>query len=116
MMRDDIKELRSKCGLETAPIANPAIKRSLDAMVNRSFNRAKAELILRSETLTTEIRMLGLLVVLLGLVSGLLAVMHVYVAATVAMGLTLIPSTMLLTRYDRREMIRRKLAEKGGRQ
>lgn len=99
------KSLRAQCGL---PVAEAAIK-SLDAMVAKSLRAVRLEMELRAERLLVEIIMFGSQVLLLALVGGILAYLHSYIGATVAVCLTLIPGLGIMTKYDRRKAILRRL-------
>ena len=99
------KTLRAQCGL---PVAEAAIK-SLDAMVAKSLRAVRLEMELRAERLLVEIIMFGSQVLLLALVGGILAYLHSYIGATVAVCLTLIPGLGIMTKYDRRKAILRRL-------
>ena len=100
------KSLRAQCGL---PVAEAASRKSLDAMVAKSLRAVRLEMELRAERLLVEIIMFGSQVLLLALVGGILAYLHSYIGATVAVCLTLIPGLGIMTKYDRRKAILRRL-------
>ena len=92
------KSLRAQCGL---PVAEAAIKKSLRAV--------RLELELRAERLRIDILSLTALVFLLALTGGVLAYVHAYVGASIAIMTTLIPGLGIMTKYDRRKAILRRL-------
>ena len=92
------KSLRAQCGL---PVAEAAIKKSLRAV--------RLELELRAERLRIDILSLTALVFLLALTGGVLAYVHAYVGAAIAIMTTLIPGLGIMTKYDRRKAILRRL-------
>ena len=100
------KSLRAQCGL---PVAEAAIKKSLDAMVAKNLRAVRLELELRAERLRIDILSLTALVFLLALTGGVLAYVHAYVGASIAIMTTLIPGLGIMTKYDRRKAILRRL-------
>lgn len=99
------KSLRAQCGL---PVAEAAIK-SLDAMVAKKNLRAvRLEMELLAERLRIDILSLTALVFLLALTGGVLAYVHAYVGASIAIMTTLIPGLGIMTKYDRRKAILRR--------
>jgi hypothetical protein len=100
------KSLRAQCGL---PVAEAAIKKSLDAMVAKKNLRAvRLEMELLAERLRIDILSLTALVFLLALTGGVLAYVHAYVGASIAIMTTLIPGLGIMTKYDRRKAILRR--------
>jgi hypothetical protein len=99
------KSLRAQCGL---PVAEAAIKKSLDAMVAKNLRAVRLELELRAERLRIDIISLTALVFLLALTGGVLAYVHAYVGASIAIMTTLIPGLGIMTKYDRRKAILRR--------
>tara|TARA_B110000503_G_C6892261_1_gene307249 strand:+ start:174 stop:563 length:390 start_codon:yes stop_codon:yes gene_type:complete len=106
------QEMREKCGIGQhydPPIPASAIKKSLDAMVAKNLRGVRLEMELRAERLRIDILSLTALVFLMALTGGILAYVHAYVGASIAIMTTLIPGLGILTKCDRRAAILRRL-------
>jgi hypothetical protein len=76
------------------PTALPARKVPRPGSARRKVN-------LEIRNLETECKMLGILVLSLGILPGILAYSGAYTSASISLILMLIPALMLMTRYDK---------------
>ena len=93
--------LREKCGI---PTAEQARETALVKMVLRETRRTA---IRKIEKLTSEIRLLSILIAACFAIGVLLATLNAYIGATIAISATLIPGIAMMIRIDRRATLNR---------
>jgi hypothetical protein len=82
------------------PTALPVKKISWMAQERRDAARQRKKVSLEIRNLETECKMLGILILSLGILVGILAYLSAYASASISLILMLIPALMLMTRYD----------------
>ena len=108
--------LRSRLGLKTPRAVHltqkfdPALPEVIPARKITHFHHTVAREILRKiEAIEWKMKALTLIALQLALIAALLYVVDAYIGATVAVTGLLIPTLMLLTRYDKRKSLIRQL-------